>query len=133
MTTAMRETTAEPPRVAILFDVADLDRTCAYYESALGFRVVATERAGLPFQTRTLRSERYPALALKVRHSYRRPVVGSAPGGVVHIALREPDLARIARSLDGKVMWTVPPGPEGAPCTGVEFMDPDGYLIRLFA
>ena len=120
------------PRVVatLAFDVADLDRSTAFYRDVLGFRVVLTERAGLIYETRAMASDRYPGVALFARKTFQRPVLGSMIGGVLQLGLREPDLSARADELDGKVTWVLAPGQRDG---RVSFLDPDGYVVELFS
>ena len=123
------------PAVTVVFDVANLERTEAFYSSLLGFRVVRTERVGLPYQTLVMVSDRYPGVALFARRTFQRPVAGSTIGGVVQIGLRDPDLPRTVTGLTGRVTWVLAPGaeqPARDPVTRVSFVDPDGFVIELF-
>jgi catechol 2,3-dioxygenase-like lactoylglutathione lyase family enzyme len=115
--------------VTIVFDVADFGRTLAFYEGLLGFRAVRTERAGIAYETRVLVSERYPGVALFVRKSFQRPVIGSLIGSVVQIGFRDPALASRVQELEGKVRWVLPPAPDARRAS---FFDPDGYVVELF-
>jgi len=120
-----------PAVASILYDVRNLDRTCAFYSETLGFRHVHTDRKGLPFETRTLECPQYPTIALCVRQSYRRPVIGSQPGGFIAIALRTKNVREAAKALAGKVTFMTPI-PESGPVAKVQFLDPDGYVLELF-
>src|SRR5262245_4553357 len=120
-----------PPAVTVLFDVTDLGRTEAFYARLLGFRVAAVERAGLPYETRVMVSDRFPGVALFARRTFQRSVTGSTIGGVLQLGLREPELARRAVELEGQVTWVLPPV-KGTPAKRVSFLDPDGYVIELF-
>lgn len=137
-----RHTKNAPGVVRIYLDVMDLDVSASFYE-VLGFRQVGVYRQGLPYESRMLRGETRPGLMLVMRQSYRRPVVGSLPGGVTRLALHEPDLATRRAEIE-KVVRLLPPSdraspaePAGAAPSGapgyIEFLDPDGYLIELYA
>lgn len=119
--------------VTIVFDVANLERTTAFYSSVLGFRVSHTERTGMAYETRVMVSDRYPGVALFARKSFQRPVLGSMIGSVLQVGLRDPDLGTRVNELDGRVAWVLAPGrwaPGDPP--RVSFMDPDGYVVELF-
>lgn len=119
------------PVVTIVFDVANLDRTAAFYAEHLGFRVVRTEREGVPYTTNVMVSERHPGVALFARKTFQRPVVGCVIGGVLQIGLRDPELAGRMASLEGRVKWVLAPV-AGQDPQRVSFLDPDGYVIELF-
>ncbi|MGE3107025.1 MAG: VOC family protein [Phycisphaerales bacterium] len=124
-------TCPSPAVVSILFDVTKLDRTLAFYRDTLGFRHVSTDRKGLPFETWTLECDAYPMVALCARLTYRRPVVGSQPGGLVAIGLRTPSVRQALESLKGRVTFLTQV-PETGPVTRAQFLDPDGYVIEIF-
>lgn len=117
---------------AVTLDVTDLDRTCGFYERALGFRVVAVEREGEAYERRTLRSGSFPRAAIQLRSSYRRPAFGSAFGTMVCLSLRVDDVSVFAEreEVASRPAELRPPGlgTERA----VRFLDPDGYVIELF-
>jgi catechol 2,3-dioxygenase-like lactoylglutathione lyase family enzyme len=121
-----------PAHVTFVFDVADLDRTVGFY-ATLGFRTDHVERAGLPYETRVLVSDRNPGVVLFARQSFQRPVVGSVTGGVVQIGLRDPELGARLAALEGRVTWVLAPDNAAGPVTRASFFDPDGYIIELFA
>lgn len=123
-----------PAVASILFDVTNLERTCAFYLDTLGFRQVTSDRQGLPFETRTLECDQYPALALCVRQTYRRPVIGSQPGGFIALGLRTNNLKQAIESLKGRVTFMPVSDAVAAsgPLTKAQFLDPDGYVIELF-
>lgn len=116
---------------SIMYDVTDLDRSCAFYGETLGFRHVSTDRKDLPYEIRTLECDQYPALALCLRKSYRRPVIGSLPGGFIAIGLRVANVREAVARLTGKVSFLTQILPAG-PLHKVQFFDPDGYVIELF-
>lgn len=123
------------PAVTIAFDVADLQRCAAFYADILGFRVVRTEREGLPYQTIAMVSDRHPGVALFARRTFQRPVAGSTIGSILQIGLRDPDLARHVEEISDRVTWVLAPGAENHPdaqLTRVSFLDPDGYVVELF-
>lgn len=124
-----------PAVASILFDVTDLERTCAFYLDTLGFQHVATEREGLPFETRTLECESYPTIALCVRRTYRRPVIGSQPGGFIALALRTRNVRQVIERIKDRVTLLLPvplPAAEAGSIVRAQFLDPDGYVIELF-
>jgi catechol 2,3-dioxygenase-like lactoylglutathione lyase family enzyme len=121
---------ASAAAVSIALDVADLARSSEFYRRVLDLEVVEKRRRGLPFESWVLRGPRYPALALVIRQSYRRPVIGSVPGGITCVGLRDPSLAEIAARLEGKTPL-VEPDCQSPPGECLQFYDPDGYLIRL--
>lgn len=121
-----------PAQVTLVFDVADLERTVAFY-AVLGFRVDHTERAGLPYETRVLVNDRNPGVVLFARQSFQRPVVGSVIGSVVQIGLRDPELVQRLAALEGRVTWVLAPDASGGAVTRASFFDPDGYIVELFA
>jgi catechol 2,3-dioxygenase-like lactoylglutathione lyase family enzyme len=124
--------------VRIHLDVTNLERSAAFYERALGFRVAFVHRQGVPYESWVLSSERHPGVLLVMRQSYRRPVVGSAPGGVTRLALHEPDLEARRAEIEGLVAL-IPPTDRGAPGSAagdgsyIEFLDPDGYVLELYS
>lgn len=115
--------------VTIVLDVTDHGRTLSFYKDFFAFEPVRTERAGMAYETKVLLSPRHPGVALFMRKSFQRPVVGNIIGGVLQIGLRDAALAQRIKELDGKVRWILPPAP-GA--RRVSFLDPDGYTIELF-
>ena len=95
---------AEPqPSVRIALDVQDLNRSCEFYRRALGFQVVHTDRAGLIFEARSLRSSRYPSVQLNLRAGFGKRIQGTSPGGVTKLSFREPRLAEAVAGLNGLV------------------------------
>ncbi len=122
-----------PAVASILFDVTNLARTCEFYFETLGFRHVATQREGLPFETRTLECDRFPTIAVCVRQTYRRPVIGSQPGGFIMLALRTKNVREtIERIKDRTTIITMIPPDPAAQMPKAQFLDPDGYVIELF-
>ena len=121
------------PSVRIALDVQDLDRSCEFYRRALGYQVVRTERAGMIFEARTLRSDRHPALQLDLRAGFGKRIQGTSPGGITKLSFREPKLAEAIAGLSGLVRW-IGPAPAVDPLpTAIAFNDPDAYQIELFA
>lgn len=124
----------------VVFDVADLQRSIRFYNEILGFRVASIERAGLPYETAVMVSDRYPSVALFARKTFQRPVIGSLVGSVIQIGLRDPSLTDFAAQLNGRVTWMLPPAASPATdasgsvsnVTRVSFLDPDGYVVELF-
>lgn len=114
---------------AVSLDVTDLARSCEYYAELLGFQVVATERPGLIYELRRLRSARFPKIELRLRAAFGRRPVGSTPGGMLALTLKVPNVAEALQSLGGKARWVgSPPGPDA---TVLRLADPDGYVIEL--
>jgi len=124
----------------LYFDVSDLKRSALFYERVLGFRVVGVYRRGLPYESWMLTRESHPGVMVVIRQSYRRPVVGSLPGGFTRLSLHEPDLAMRRAEIE-KTVRVLPPSeraaPGGATAEGaaayLEFLDPDGYVLELYS
>ncbi|MGH7131492.1 MAG: VOC family protein [Phycisphaerales bacterium] len=125
---------ADPqPTVRIALDVQDLNRSCEFYGRALGFRVTHTDRPGLIFESRSLRSDRHPAVQLDLRAGFGKRIQGTSPGGITKLSFREPKLAEAIAGLNGLVRWIGPPPATDPLPPAVAFNDPDAYQIELFA
>lgn len=125
---------ADPqPPVRIALDVMNLDRSCEFYRRALGFQVMRTERAGMIFEVRSLRSDRHPTVQLDLRAGFGKRIVGTSPGGITKLSFREPKLAEAIAGLNSLVRW-IGPAPASDPLPpAIAFNDPDAYQIELFA
>ncbi|MCW5766404.1 MAG: VOC family protein [Phycisphaeraceae bacterium] len=121
----------QPPSVALHLDVTDLAASCAFYERALGFRVVRTIRDAAIFPTRELRSARLPAVALVLREGFGKRVGGTQPGGITRVCVAVPGLGGMIGGLKDAVRWVGDPPAEGS-AGPVRFIDPDAYEFELF-
>ena len=127
---------ATTTRFRVAFDVEQLERSAAFYKSALGFEVQRTERAGLLHESRFLTSPLFGGVEIELRAAFGKRVFACQPGGVLRFGLAVPSLGDAIRLAAGKVRW-VGPSPEAAPDEPrdpprVRFIDPDGYVIELF-
>jgi catechol 2,3-dioxygenase-like lactoylglutathione lyase family enzyme len=118
-------------QVIIALDVADLDRSVDFYATAMGLRVVRTERPGLIFESRVLAGPGLPALALHIRKQFGIRVTGSHPGQMLRVSLRVDDPSRYIEAVDASSgRWIGPKPAPGVP--HIHFVDPDGYEYELF-
>jgi len=118
-------------QTVITLDVQDLARSCAFYQAALDYSVIATERAGMLLEARILTSTRFPAVALRLRAAFGKRVGGSQPGGLMKLSFSDSlDPERLAY-LPTLVHFITSPALEGQQPHAVAFNDPDGYFIEL--
>lgn len=126
---------ASPPAVTLALDATALDASCAFYARTLGFSVVSSQRDGLIYEERCLRSPAFPALELRLRQAFGIRPVGSGPGRqrAVGLWLHADARRDLIRRLAGQVDWLgTPPNPEAEALTNAPaFGDPDGYVIEL--
>ena len=117
--------------VAITLDVNELQRSCAFYARVLAFETVATERAGLIYEVRSLRSPLCPNIELRLRAAFGKRATGGGPGSLLLLTIRVDDLpASLARLADG-VPWVGAKPAEPFTQDRATFADPDGYQIQL--
>ncbi|MFT3685132.1 MAG: VOC family protein [Phycisphaerales bacterium] len=123
-----------PAGFKLSFDVTNLDKSCAFYQTLGGFVTASASRAGQIFETRDLTSSAYPGVHLVIRASFGKRAVGTSPGGITAISLPVPNLPAAIRRLSGKIRW-VGASPEATPDearASVALIDPDGYQIELY-
>lgn len=119
------------PPIAISLDVSDLEASCRFYQELLGYTVIATERAGLIYEQRTLRSPRVPALELRLRAAFGKRPIGSTPGSLLRLSVRVADIRAALGGLSSPVRW-VGPAPAGDGVLAAALLaDPDGYVIEF--
>lgn len=127
--------TTAPADIGISLDVSDIDASCAFYDALLGFRTVSSERAGLIYERRHLRSAQLPSLELQLRAAFGKRPIGSTPGSMLAITLRVTDVRVALGSLAAHrpIRWVGPaPAAEG-PLAHATIADPDGYVLELVA
>jgi catechol 2,3-dioxygenase-like lactoylglutathione lyase family enzyme len=118
------------PPVALALDVNDLARSVRFY-AALGFEPLRTERAGLIYELRVLRSREVPGLELRLRAAFGKRSIGSSPGSMLAVTLRVVNVRAMVDRLGAEVRWV---GPAPAPAEALQtarLADPDGYVIEL--
>lgn len=121
---------AEPP-VIIAMDVADLDRSCAFYARALGMSVVTVERAGLIFESRVVAGGSLPGIGFHLRKQFGIRVSACHPGTVLRLSFKVASLAKILPALRAAEPKWLGPAPADS-ARHVHFVDPDGYELELF-
>ncbi len=125
----MVDTPSAPP-VAITLDVSSLDVSCRFYAELLGYGVVETERAGLIYERRTLRSALAPFLELRLRAAFGKRPIGSTPGSMLATTVRVGDVRATVSRLTTPVRW-VGAAPADGPLPRALIADPDGYVVEL--
>lgn len=119
--------------MSVTLDVLDIGRSVAFYRLLAGFEVVRREREGLIHPEVHLVSGRCPGFGLVLREMFGVRVAGSRPGGMLRLALQDPDPGSRVAELTPHVRWVwekQAPGPEGYPY--LRMTDPDGYEIELY-
>ena len=125
------EAATTPCSIAVAIDVSNLEKSCGFYARLLGFEQVGVERAGLIYESRALRSSRFPGVELRLRAAFGKRPFGSCAGGLLSLTLPVPDLRAAVNALRGQVRWRGPEPAEPPQTKSVEFIDPDGYVLCL--
>lgn len=114
----------------VRLQVADLDRSVAYYESVLGFRVAS--RGGASAHLAAHGDDR-PLVALVERPGVR-PVGARARQGLFHVAYLLPSRADLGRFLRHLAALGIRPGmSDHLVSEAVYLADPDGLGIEVYA
>src|SRR5579884_268418 len=116
----------------VVFYVSDIERSVRFYTEILPFKVSDVNEIGMVF--------------LRCATDHHTIALAPRPGGVQpppeylqlsHFALEVPSVDDLFRIRDWLRQHNVPitfEGRKGAGCNiGIEFLDPDGYTIELYA
>lgn len=117
----------------VVYEVSDIERSTRFWTDILGFRVSDRNELGMVF----LRcAADHHSLALKPSPGRTRPADDTAGLQVNHFAMEVPSLDNLFAAREFLRKSGVPivfEGRRGPGCNpGVEFLDPDGYMIEIY-
>lgn len=116
----------------VVFNVSDVDRTTNFWTEIMGFHVSDRNERGMVFLRN---ASDHHTIALAQAREKELPKAGHV--GFSHCALEVESVAqlfKIREFLRAKGVSIKYEGRKGPGCnTGVEFLDPDGFTIELYA
>jgi catechol 2,3-dioxygenase-like lactoylglutathione lyase family enzyme len=115
---------------AVALDCTSLAATAAFYQTALGFATIGTQREGLIFQEVHLESPQVPEVRLILREAFGKRPIGTQPGTVLRLAFKVPALKPVIERLGSRAVFAG--NPPASDATMTRLLDPDGYIIEIY-